>query len=447
MRPFQMTTKSWQIDRRTLLKGAGISLALPLMEAMASKADKTRIPNRSCFMFFPNGVSLPPESHKAHKDWHWFPSGDGGDYKFTKSLAPLAPHRNEISILQGLSHPLSRKIVGHNTADVFLTGADISGTYNNSISIDQVIARETEKHTRIPSLVLSSDNGIGYTARTGTLSFNKSGHPIPADAEPRRIFNRLFGTPQGESLPDQRSRLKNKGSMLDYLLEDTSKLARKLGNYDKRKLDEYLTSIREVEQQVDRTEAWLEVAKPHVDPMNVNLMAGTDDPAEFIRTIYDLMALAFQTDSTRVATYQIAREDSQGVGDKFPQAIGLGGHHGLSHGTRKENGYEKWGQYDEFLSQQFSYFLSKLKSVEEGGATLLDRTMILYGCGTSTTHNANNYPIVLAGGAKCGFNHGAMHRFTDETPFANTHLTIAQKMGLKINQFADSTGTLSNLIL
>ncbi len=442
-----MTRKSWHLDRRTLLQGAGISLALPLMEAMGGTYASAATPVRSCFLFFPNGVSLPPESHDAHQDWYWFPQGDGRDYTFTRSLAPLSPHRNEISILQGLSHPLSRKIVSHNTADVFLTGADISRTYNNSISVDQVIARETGKQTRLPSLVLSSDNGIGYTARTGTLSFNKSGQPIPADAEPRRIFNRLFGTPAGESLPDQRSRLKNKGSMLDYLLEDTAKLARKLGNYDKRKLEEYLTSIREVEKQVERTEAWLEVAKPDVDPKNVNLMAGTDDPAEFIRTIYDLMVLAFQTDSTRVATYQIAREDSQGVGDKFPQAIGLGSHHGLSHGTRKADGFVKWGRYDEFLSQQFAYFLDRLKSVSEGDATLLDRTMILYGCGTSTTHNANNYPIVLAGGSRCGFKHGALHRFTDETPFANTHLTIAQKMGLKIDQFADSTGTLTSLTL
>lgn len=441
-----MANKSWHLDRRTLLKGAGISLALPLMEAMAQKGNTTDLPHRCCFLFFPNGVSLPPEKHEAHQQWHWFPFGDGRDYTFTRPLAPLEPYREQISILQGLSHPLSRKIVGHNTADVFLTGADISRTYNNAISVDQVIARETGKQTRIPSLVLSSDNGIGYTARTGTLSFNKSGQPIPADAEPRRIFNRLFGTPEGKSLSDQRSRLKNKASMLDYLLEDTAKLARKLGNYDKRKLDEYLTSIREVEQQVDRTEAWLEVAKPEVDPKNVNLMAGTDDPAEFIRTIYDLMVLAFQTDSTRVATYQIAREDSQGVGDKFPQALGLGSHHGLSHGTRKAQGYEKWGQYDEFLSQQFGYFLKKLTAVSEGDATLLDRTMILYGCGTSTTHNANNYPIVLAGGSKCGFKHGAIHRFTDDTPFANTHLTIARKMGLKLNNFADSTDILSGLV-
>ncbi len=440
-----MKRKTWHLDRRTLLKGAGISLALPLMEAMAKKNDESITPNRSCFLFFPNGVSLPPETHEAHQDWHWFPFGEGRDYLFTKPLAPLVPYRDQISILQGLSHPLSRKIVGHNTADVFLTGADISRTYNNTISVDQLIARETGKYTRIPSLVLSSDNGIGYTARTGTLSFNKSGQPIPADAKPRRIFNRLFGTPEGESLPDQRSRLKNKGSMLDYLLEDTAKLARKLGNYDRRKLDEYLTSIREVEQQVDRTEAWLEVAKPNVDPKHINLMAGTDDPAEFIRTIYDLMVLAFQTDSTRVATYQLAREDSQGVGDKFPQALGLGSHHGLSHGTRKENGFVRWGQYDEFLSQQFSYFLSKLQSVSEGDATLLDRTMILYGCGTSTTHNANNYPIILAGGGQCGINHGALHRYTDETPFANTHFTIARKMGLRINNFADSTGILTEL--
>ncbi|QDU92572.1 DUF1552 domain-containing protein [Lignipirellula cremea] len=440
-----MARKTWQIDRRTFLRGAGLSLALPWLEGMSAAAAPAELPRRACFVFFPNGVSLPPENHPAHQDWHWFPRGEGRDYTFTQSLQPLSPYRNELSILQGLSHPRGRSIVGHNTADIFLTGADISKAYANSISIDQVLARQTSVHTRFPSLVLSSDSGIGYTARTATLSFNKSGLPIPAESQPRRVFERLFGKTEGSTKAQQRTDLQNTGSMLDFLLEDSRQLSRRLGKLDQKKLDEYLASVREVEQQVDRTEAWLDVAKPHVDPTAVNLKAGTDDPAEFIRTMYDLMFLAFQTDSTRVATYQIAREDSQGVGDKFPQSINLNSHHGLSHGARKADGYADWGRYDQFLAQQLAHFLERLQGCPEGGDTLLDRTMILYGCGTSTTHQARNYPIVVAGGRQCGLKHGALHRFTEATPFANTHLTIAQAMGLGIEQFADSTAPLSQL--
>ncbi|MEK6233962.1 MAG: DUF1552 domain-containing protein [Planctomycetales bacterium] len=440
-----MARKSWQLDRRTFLRGTGLSLALPLLDGMSASAAESPTPRRACFVFFPNGVSLPPANHAAHQDWHWFPRGEGRDHVFSKSLEPLTPFRDDLSVLQGLSHPLGRSIVGHNTADIYLTGADISKVYNNSISIDQVIARETSRHTRFPSMVLSSDSGIGYTARTATLSFNKSGLPIPAESSPRRVFNRLFGEVQGVSQQDRRNQLRNTGSMLDYLLEDSRRLSRRLGKLDASKLDEYLTSVREVEQQVDRTESWLDVAKPEVDPASVNLMAGTDDPGEFIRAMYNLMFLAFQTDSTRVATYQIAREDSRGVGDKFPQTLGLGSHHGLSHGARKPDGYEKWGRYDQFLAQQLAHFLGRLKNCSEGEHTLLDRTMIMHGCGTSTTHRARNYPIIAAGGRACGLKHGALRRFTEETPFSNVHLTIARNMGLSLNKFADSTGVLTEL--
>ncbi len=402
-------------------------------------------PRRACFVFFPNGVSLPSEKHEAHKDWHWFPHETGSEFSFTKSLQPLEPFRKDVSILQGLSHPLSRKIVGHNTADVFLTGADISKDYENSISVDQLIARETGKHTRFPSLVLSSNGGIGYTARTGTLSFNKSGLPIPAESQPRRIFDRLFGRLEGVAKDQQRKELHNTGSLLDYLLQDSRRLQGKLGKRDQQKLDEYLTSVREVELQVQRTDAWLDIEKPSVDGSVLALDAEKSNPEEYIRTIYDLMFLAFQTDATRVATYQIAREDGRGIGDKFPQALGLSGHHGLSHSGGKPGGFEKWGRYDQFLAAQLAYFLEKLKSCQEGDGTLLDRTMITYGCGTSTTHNARNYPIIVAGGNACGLKHGGHHQFGEETPFANTLLTVAQAMKLPAESFADSTGVLSEL--
>lgn len=432
------------LNRRTLLRGIGCSLALPILDCMAVAPEK--LPRRACFVFFPNGVSLPPAEHPAHQDWHWFPTGAGKDYAFTRSLSPLEPHRADISILQGLSHPRGRMVVAHTTADTFLTGGDVSGAYNNSISIDQIISRATAPHTRFPSLVLSSDGGIGYTARTGTLSFNKSGQPIPAEANPLRIFHRLFGSVEGQTDEQQRAALRNSGSMLDYLLEDGRRLQLQLGRGDRAKLDEYLTAVREVETQVHRTESWLDVAKPKVATDEVNLQAIQSDPGEYIKTIYDLMFLAFRTDSTRVATYQISREDGQGIGDQFPSILGFnGGHHSLSHSTETEKGFENWGRYDEFLSAQLAYFLQRLKSTVEGDTSLLDRTTVLYGCSTSHTHIARNYPIVIAGGKACGLKHGALHRYSEDTPFSNALLRIAQATGARDERFADSSGVLTDI--
>lgn len=433
------------MDRRTFLYGAGCTLALPLLDCMA--APPRDLPRRACFIYFPNGVSLPPEENPAHQDWHWFPHGTGKDYTFTKTLEALAPHRAEISIFQGLSHPAGRQVVGHSVGDIYLTGADITKVYKNKISIDQVIAGDLTGQTRYPSLTLSSDGGIGYTARTGTLSYNQSGQPIPAEASPRRIFNRLFGTIEGQSISQQRAALRNNGSMLDFLLEDSKRLQRQLGHGDQAKLDEYLTSVREVEKQVERTNAWLEIPKPKVDEQDANLDALQDDPAEYIKTIYDLMFLAFRTDSTRVTTYQIAREDGRGISDSFPSVLGLKSHHGLSHSGKKDDakGFEDWARYDAFLAAQFARFLDRLKSVQEGDATLLDRTTILYGCSTSTTHNARNYPIVIAGGKANGLKHGELHRYTESTPFSNALLCIAQATGSNCETFADSTGALSEI--
>lgn len=433
------------MHRRTFLYGAGCTLALPLLDCMAAPAKE--LPRRACFIYFPNGVSLPPEGHPHHKDWHWFPLGTGKDYTFTKSLAALAPHRSDISILQGLSHPGGRGVVGHSVGDIYLTGADIKKFYQNSISVDQLIARDVAQQTRYPSLVVSSDGGIGYSARTGTLSYNPAGQPIPAEASPRRIFDRLFGTIEGQTIDQQRAALRNNGSMLDFLLEDSKRLQRQLGRGDQQKLDEYLTSVRDIELQVERTDAWLEIPKPKIDE-EVNLAALPADPAEYIKTIYDLMFLAFRTDATRVATYQIAREDGRGISDAFPKALGLpNGHHGLSHGAKKDTGkgFEEWGQYDAFLAAQLARFLDRLKSVQEGDATLLDRTTILYGCSTSTTHKASNYPILIAGGKANGLKHGALHSYTNSTPFSNALLRIAQATGANCEQFADSTGALAEI--
>lgn len=433
------------IDRRAFICGAGFTLALPLLDCMA--AAPQALPRRACFMYFSNGVSLPPKDHPSHQDWHWFPHGTGRDFTFTKTLAALEPFRADISILQGLSHPLGRRMVGHSVGDIYLTGADIHNVYKNTISIDQVIAREFASQTRYPSLSLASDGGIGYAARTGTISFNPAGQPIPAEADPRRIFNRLFGSVPGQTIDQQRAGLRNRGSMLDFMLEDTRSLQRRVGQGDKAKLDEYLTSVREVEKQVERTSAWLEIVKPKVDERELNLAALPADPAEYIKTVYDLIFLAFRTDSTRVAAYQITREGGGVFSDAYPTVLGLPGHHSLSHSVKKgdEKGYENWARYDAFLAAQFAHFLQRLKSTPEGSGTLLDRTTVLYGCSTSTTHNARNYPIIIAGGAANGLKHGALHRYTENTPFSNALLRIAQATGVRCEKFADSTGALAEI--
>ena len=163
--------------------------------------------------------------------------------------------------------------------------------------------------------------------------------------------------------------------------------------------------------------------------------------------MYDLMFLAFQTDTTRAASFQISQEDGKGVSDKFPAlALGLGGHHGLSHGTGKDGGYEKWARYDQFLAKQLAYFLDRLKSSEEASGSLLDQTMVLFGSATSTTHKARNYPLVLAGGSNLGLKHGSFHKFTESTPLSNLFVTMLDRLQVPTNSFADSTGEMSELI-
>lgn len=443
-----MPQKSWHLNRRTFLHGTGISLALPMFECMSSAAHRTdaRPPRLSC-VFFANGVSLPPESHEVHKQWHWFPLGEGSDYQLTDTLRPLEAFRKQMTILGGLSHPLGRLLVGHATADIWLTGGDVRGSdYRNTISLDQRVAMVQGQHTRVPSLVLSSNGGVGYKTRTATVSFNREGEAIPAESNPRQIFERLFQEDKSGSTESRRRQLQHDKRLVDLVLESSQDLRRRLGKNDQAKLAEYLSSVQEIERRIERTEAWLETPRPHVDPNAVKLTAKQDAPEDYIRTMYDLMFLAFQTDTTRVATYQISQEDGKGVSDKFPAiALGFSGHHSLSHGGGKEGGYERWARYDQFLAKQHAYFLERLSNTQEGEGSLLDNTVTLFGSATSTTHNARNYPLVLAGGKSLGFRHGQFHKFSESTPLANLFVNMQQKLGVTSETFADSTGGMSEV--
>ncbi len=438
---------SWKLNRRTLLRGTGVALALPWLEAMSHAAPTEDRPRRFCAFFFGNGVSLPPEKHAAYRDWHWFPHEDGADYRLTRSLEPLKPHRKDMTVLGGLSHPTSRKLVGHNTGDIWLSGADIRRNLDNSISLDQLIARKFGLHTRVPSLVLSSHGGVGIKSRTTTISFDGQGRAIPAESNPRQIFERLFEGPAEEDEASRKKVLASGRRRVDFLLEDARSLRNRLGRADQQRLDEFLQSLSEVESRLVRAEDWLGRALPEVDRSKLNLDVSPKGPSDYIRTMLDLMVLAFETDTTRVATYQIGAEDGVGVCDRFPAILGFGkGHHGLSHGTGKPDGYANWGKYDRFLAEQFSYFLTRLASSNEGGHRLLDDTVALFGSGTSTTHNARNYPLVLAGGKNLGLRHGRFIRQPDERPLGDLYLTMLHQLDIPAKAFADNSGEFSEIL-
>jgi hypothetical protein len=439
-----MAQPSWRLDRRTLLRGVGFALALPWLEAMSHAAPVEPKKRRFCAFFFGNGVGLPPKNHPAHQDWHWFPHEEGKDYRFTKSIEPLEPYRNDLTIFGGLSHPTSRQLVGHNTADVWLSGADIRENLNNSISLDQLIARHYGDQTRVPSLVMSSQGGVGPKSRSTTISFDGQGRAIPAESSPRAIFERLFERPNENDRAARHKALASNKRRVDFLLEDARSLRNRLGRPDQQRLDEFLQSLSEVESRLNRAEKWLDEAMPEVDRTKINLDVSPKGPTEFIRAMFDLIVLAFETDTTRVATYQIAAEDGVGICDRFPAILGIGkkdGHHGVSHGP-----VEYWSQYDRYLSEQFAYFLERLSAVRENGERLLDDTFVLYGSGTSTTHNARNYPIILAGGKNFGVQHGRYIKAKEERPLGDLFVTMLHRLDIPVPSFADNASEFSEIV-
>jgi len=447
-----MSKKPWHLDRRTFLKGLGVTCMLPYLEGMAmtsfSKLAEPLPPKRLCFLYFPNGVAMPPEESEYHKKWNWFPLGEGKNYTLTNSLMPLSRHRNEMSIMGGLSHPFSRNVLGHMAGDSFLTGGDLRGEYKNSVSVDQVAAEELSKHTRFRSLTLSTDGGVGYKSRTSTLSFNSSGKPIPSEHKQREIFERYFSPDGGSSSQERRKSLSQGKKIVDLVLEDSKSFKKRLGANDKVKLDEYLSSLNEVEKQLTRNEKWLDVPLKDFDASLINLdVDPTAAPEDYVRSMMDIMVLGFQTDITRVMSYMMAREDGMGFGDNFPKlALGLQGHHTISH-DRSTGHWEDWGRLDRWYAKQFAYFMDKMKNTKDVFGSLLDNSLILYGSACSTTHNARNCPLILAGGSTMGVKHGEYTVFDEKKErLSNLFVSMLNKLDIETEQFSDSTGPLSAVL-
>jgi len=315
------------------------------MNAMAvgneQQALKT-LPKRAAFIFFPNGVSLPPERDPQHEDWYWFPKGEGRNYEFRTSQKSLNPYRDDISVVSGLSHPLNRNSGdAHVNPTGFLTSKEMvkGKTTHNSISIDQAISTHHQGQTQLASMPLSTVGGVGNINRTYTLSFDKNGKGIPAWSNLKEIYERMYGA----SSPAARARLREKQNLLNQIYADAKDFRRKLGKEDQTTLDEYLAAIAGLEKKIENDRLWAQKGAASAPP-EMNLDIEFTDVENYIRAMYDLMFLAFKADITRVATYQIASEGGTAPTNNLSKQLGMKKDlHQLSHSaTKSDDGFKAW---------------------------------------------------------------------------------------------------------
>ncbi|HVT13847.1 MAG TPA: DUF1552 domain-containing protein [Fimbriimonadaceae bacterium] len=441
-----------EIPRRTFLRGLGTAMALPLLESMlpvrAMAAMAKSAPVRAAFLFVPNGVSMPK----------WTPATEGANFELPYLLEPLANLRKEFSIFTGLAQngarPLGDGPGDHaRSAAAWLTGVHPRKTsgadIHNGISADQIAAMHIGELTRFPSLELGCERGgmagdcdSGYScAYSSGISWRSDTTPVAKETSPRAVFERLFGGEDaGESAEVRAKRLMYKQSILDMVMEDASALKAKLGMHDQRKLDEYLTSVREIEVRLAKFDSAQKAA----------IAVGAKEPpmpkefSEHIRLMGDMMVLAFQTDQTRVATLMFANEGSN---RSYGEADVPEGHHDMSHHGKDQHKLEQKGKIDRFHTEQLAYILERMASIKEAGGTLLDNTALIYGGGISDgdRHNHDDLPILVAGKAGGRLKQGQHVTYSTETPMTNLLLSVLDSVGVHAEKLGDSTGRLQQL--
>ena len=465
-----MNGKTLAMNRRTFLRGTGVALALPWFETFSAFGAKQEgVPKRFLSVYHPDGVGLPLKSDPAWEDWSWFPRGGEKDFVLTKVLDVLEPLRNDITIYSGLSHPAARQVHGHSNADQYLTGANIggSGPYKNTISLDQAYAEHIGDQTRHASLVMSTNGGIGGPRGAQTQSFNREGRPIPAMNKPRQIFEMLFVT----SGKDAAERLARSKSALDLLIENTRSLKRQLSSRDQETLAHYLDAVRDTEVKLAKAQRWIDTPVPSVDTSRLHLDAEPKEAKLYFQTMYELIYLAFLSDSTRVATFQLGRENGEGPHDLLSLAVGLPGAHGLTHAVKKPGGWQNLGTYNRYQAEEFGRFVQRLRETQEpaGQGNMLDNTFAMHGSASSSFHLSRNYPIISAGGKNLGFKNGRYLKFgkgnednqagagidsdagwtgkiqAEELPLSNLFVTVLQRLGVETNAFGGVSGTLERV--
>lgn len=441
------------ISRRTVLRGLGATVSLPWLEAMGplaawggeaeAKAGKPA-PNRLAFLYVPNGCNMAD----------WTPQQEGKDYELPAILQPLAPLKDDLLVLSGLTADKARPH-GDGGGDharalgAFLTGAQPRKTDGTDIragiSVDQVAAGRIGDQTRLASLEIGGEAGAmagncdsGYSCvYSSTMAWKSATQPLPKEVNPKLVFERLFASGTSAERAAQNRRKK---SVLDFVQEDSRDLAGKLGASDRRKLDEYFSAVRDIEQRIARAASLPEVQTP-----DVKLPDGVpQDFQEHLRLLADLLVLAFQTDTTRVATFVFTNEGSN---KPYPFINVPEGHHDLSHHGNDAAKKAKIRDINKFHIEQFAYLLGKLKAIPEGDGTLLDHTMLAYGSGNSdgNAHNHDDLPILLAGRGGSTIQTGRHIRYPSETPLANLWLSLLERIDVDLPFLGDSTGALSGL--
>ncbi|MFM9067367.1 MAG: DUF1552 domain-containing protein [Planctomycetota bacterium] len=446
------------MSRRTVLRGLGTALALPLLEAMTpvhsrvaqAAADATGAPAaplRMAFMYVPNGMHMPD----------WTPATEGADYSLPRILEPLAELRGDFNILTGLSQ-LKANANGDGPGDharalaTFLTGTQARKTFGADIragvSVDQVAARHVGRQTRFASIEIGGDAGgqsgncdSGYScAYSANIAWRNEQQPIPKETNPKLIFDRLFSNGrEGESAEARAKRERYNQSVLDLVRDDAQRLNQNLGASDRRKLDEYLSAVRELEQRIAKAQ------RASSDPAVASYVKPSGVPGSYedhLRILSDLLVLSFQTDTTRVATFVHANEGSN---RSYAFMNVPEGHHDLSHHGRDKGKQEKISQINRFHATQLAYLLKKLKEAKEGERSLLDNCMIVYGSGIGDgdAHNHDNLPIMLAGKAGGRLQTGRHLKFPNGTPLTNLYLSMLDWMSVPCDKLGDSSGRLT----
>lgn len=432
------------LHRRTVLRGIGTGLALPLLDSMSpvrAAAAAETAPVRMACLFFANGAIMDK----------WRPTGEGTDYQLSPTLEPLADLKSDFMVLEGLAQHHARANgdgAGDHArnASAYLTGAQPRKTSGADISvgqsIDQAVAEKIGSQTRLPSIELGIDRGrnagncdSGYScAYSSNISWKSATTPCAKEVNPRAAFERLFGSPQ--TAADMERRNRNRKSILDFVSDDARRIQPLLSGADRHKLDEYFSSVRDIEQRVARADKGLK------DVPELNLPDGVpQELAEHMNLMFDILTVAFQTDSTRIATLMVA---DAGSNRTYPEVEVRDGHHELSHHQKDAEKMEKISRVDRYLVERFAHFLNKLKSTKEGEANLLDNSMILYGSAISdgNRHNHDDLPIILAGRGGGTINTGRYVKFQQETPLNNLFLSMAERMGASIDRIGDSSGKL-----
>ncbi len=434
------------LPRRTFLRGMGATLALPLLDAMvpaltAQSRTAAKPARRLGYVFMPMGADLS----------RWTPPGSGQLGELSFILGSLEPVKAHVSVLTNLEVKNAYPGTHATSNSAFLSCARARHTESNDYflgtTVDQIAAQQIGRATQLPSLELAMDmmqtvgqcdNGYACVYQNN-LSWSSPTTPLPAEAHPRLVFEMLFG--EGGSRADREAALRKRASLLDFVKDDLARLNRQLGPADRAKVDQYLASVREVERRIQKAEADVAgAALPDLDrPVGV--------PAAYLdhaRLMIDLQVLAFQGDVTRVITFQLARETSNRA---YPESGVSDPHHPLSHHGNDPEKIARMAKINRFHVSLFADLLQKLKATPDGGGTLLDHSLMLYGSGMSNpnVHDHTNLPVLVAGGTGLGMKGGRHLRFAQPTPLANLHLTLLDKAGVTMEKFADSTGKVNGL--